>query len=694
MQVPNENKPVKRTLGLQQYRVLNQDVSEKYLLKVKKSIGKLRSNKIKVRKSEVPKEQKNDLTVDIQFSTFHDNPSGINSPKARTPSEFLCTYGEKNNLSRKKYQKSNEGLSGSASTSKLNSKLRATASRIMNSDLRITTMSSHSNLSQTIKVKKPKSELEKEEHLNTQNTSTNSTPKNITDQGVTRMLDNYEEQVPKGNRKQCVHIRSISNLAEESIDQPGNIYMGNNIYTHKKGGGISIAAYEYGAKLADSSITPHTTTNNKASRLIHSAFKTLPLTKQNSIEGGPQDTIGDSKISLRELSNTKFSSKGKTSIMIKNKRLTEHYKGSIEQTIPIKLHQSHSSLSSKITHLPRDNNSLRSEFLQKYDIIAKYFNNMSNNITLSELKIILNNVKDGYIELLGMAKKSGEDESVSRKQKKQILELKNEVDELQSKKSKLEKSKIDLELQKLSFCEDIKDKMYNIITLESTIYNLKEEKAQAIKESEKYETNIIKLTKENKEIKNKYFDIKTKEDQRESDLRYKVMKNQLYDLKEELEYSQQRENKLMYLLYIIQEKGYPVKDIYEAEVRDLDTNRFVDGNCIEGNNVSDRQVSNSFDSEGSYDLIPQAINCPAQTRPKLIPNLQIIKTKELPESSSGDESYESSIRNTEILKKKIVTYFSSKKPNVQPKGGNKNRVLRGNLNPQNIIKNNYVPQSK
>lgn len=45
-------------------------------------------------------------------------------------------------------------------------------------------------------------------------------------------------------------------------------------------------------------------------------------------------------------------------------------------------------------------------------------------------------------------------------------------------------------------------------------------------------------------------------------------------LRKEVQYQKQRENKLMYFLYIMQEKEYPVYDLFEKHIKDLDTERF------------------------------------------------------------------------------------------------------------------------
>jgi hypothetical protein len=52
------------------------------------------------------------------------------------------------------------------------------------------------------------------------------------------------------------------------------------------------------------------------------------------------------------------------------------------------------------------------------------------------------------------------------------------------------------------------------------------------------------------------------------------LKSYALELKNELEYGKQRENKLMYFLFLLQQKEYPVFDVFETYVKDLSTQRF------------------------------------------------------------------------------------------------------------------------
>lgn len=50
------------------------------------------------------------------------------------------------------------------------------------------------------------------------------------------------------------------------------------------------------------------------------------------------------------------------------------------------------------------------------------------------------------------------------------------------------------------------------------------------------------------------------------------------ELKAELEYSKQRENKLMYFLYVMQRKEFPVYEVFEQHIKDIKTSRFTSNN--------------------------------------------------------------------------------------------------------------------
>ncbi|CAI2383962.1 unnamed protein product [Moneuplotes crassus] len=54
----------------------------------------------------------------------------------------------------------------------------------------------------------------------------------------------------------------------------------------------------------------------------------------------------------------------------------------------------------------------------------------------------------------------------------------------------------------------------------------------------------------------------------------KQMKEVIQEFKDEVDYCKQRENKLMYFLYVMKEKGLPVGEIFEEEIKEIPTKRF------------------------------------------------------------------------------------------------------------------------
>ena len=52
------------------------------------------------------------------------------------------------------------------------------------------------------------------------------------------------------------------------------------------------------------------------------------------------------------------------------------------------------------------------------------------------------------------------------------------------------------------------------------------------------------------------------------------LKVMVKELQEELDYGKQRENKLMFFLFILKEKGFPISEVFEKEIKDIPTTRF------------------------------------------------------------------------------------------------------------------------
>ena len=54
------------------------------------------------------------------------------------------------------------------------------------------------------------------------------------------------------------------------------------------------------------------------------------------------------------------------------------------------------------------------------------------------------------------------------------------------------------------------------------------------------------------------------------------LKNLLQALQDEITYLRLREKKIMYLVHLLQGKGYPVTQVFEKQVKPIDTLRFDD----------------------------------------------------------------------------------------------------------------------
>lgn len=50
--------------------------------------------------------------------------------------------------------------------------------------------------------------------------------------------------------------------------------------------------------------------------------------------------------------------------------------------------------------------------------------------------------------------------------------------------------------------------------------------------------------------------------------------SQVDELKEDIDYGKQRENKLMFFLFVLKEMGYPISSVFEKEIKDVPTARF------------------------------------------------------------------------------------------------------------------------
>ena len=52
------------------------------------------------------------------------------------------------------------------------------------------------------------------------------------------------------------------------------------------------------------------------------------------------------------------------------------------------------------------------------------------------------------------------------------------------------------------------------------------------------------------------------------------LQNAIEELQDDMAYGKQRENKLMFFLYILKQMGYPISEVFEREIKDVPTSRF------------------------------------------------------------------------------------------------------------------------
>ncbi len=72
-----------------------------------------------------------------------------------------------------------------------------------------------------------------------------------------------------------------------------------------------------------------------------------------------------------------------------------------------------------------------------------------------------------------------------------------------------------------------------------------------------------------------------------------------------LDYHKNKESKYLYLLFTLQNKGFPVNEIYESEVKEIPTSRFaeVQGLKEDGGETAQDSIMFSFYSDDSFEPI-------------------------------------------------------------------------------------------
>ena len=102
-----------------------------------------------------------------------------------------------------------------------------------------------------------------------------------------------------------------------------------------------------------------------------------------------------------------------------------------------------------------------------------------------------------------------------------------------------------------------------------------------------------------------------------------------------------REKKIMYLVHILQGKGYPVNQIFEEHVKPINTLRFEEFLEAKQRQAELQEMEDnaectqfSFNASDSYELIGADVPRPTFKRPEDVPPLML---KDLPDYESTSE---------------------------------------------------------
>ena len=187
---------------------------------------------------------------------------------------------------------------------------------------------------------------------------------------------------------------------------------------------------------------------------------------------------------------------------------------------------------------------------------------------------LLKKIKNAYSEYLNSNESTRRVDSQAQNE----LELKAQVDKNEIEISELRRER-DTLLKKIEetrnenkkIREENANRLTELLEKNKQITKLDEERRDFESKSLEMEKDILKLEE------------KIKEESKEKGRELKKLKKASSETEEslqhyqnELTYYKQRENKLMYLLYTLQKRGYPVQTIFENEIKDIPTSRFTE----------------------------------------------------------------------------------------------------------------------
>lgn len=138
---------------------------------------------------------------------------------------------------------------------------------------------------------------------------------------------------------------------------------------------------------------------------------------------------------------------------------------------------------------------------------------------------------------------------------------------------------------------------------------------------------------------------------RKADLLVEVesLKRRLSKMEKKIQYHKNKENKFLFFLFTLQNKGVPVNELYEKEgIKDIPTARFADIMAEDQNNMANNQSSLmfSFYSDDSFEPINCGPDmCTLRKKPMIVPALDL---ENLPEYETSSEEEDAAEDETEV----------------------------------------------
>ena len=122
------------------------------------------------------------------------------------------------------------------------------------------------------------------------------------------------------------------------------------------------------------------------------------------------------------------------------------------------------------------------------------------------------------------------------------------------------------------------------------------------------------------------------------------LKNLLQALQDEITYLRLREKKIMYLVHLLQGKGYPVTQVFEKQVKPINTLRFDDFLLAEEKRAAqeeelDKVNDFSFATDASYEPLVLGLAM-RRDRPDNVPALALTGLAEYVTTSEDEEEGE------------------------------------------------------